>query len=424
MEKVSQPSIKEDWISSLGSHSESALSASSPGKIAFEKLRTQDFPTTRQEQWKYTRTSRIQNEKWKISPENNIIDLSGFRIPGIKTKELVFINGFLRKDLSGVFLKEEIEVIDVAENLEMASALFPSEIPDDIFNSVNAAFCTSALIINIKADSKAEPLHFIFVQTGEKSIALPRIAVNVSKGVSAALITSYHSSTEGKCFSNAVIVANVSQNASLSWYKLQEENANSLSLIREFISQESDSKAKITTAIVDGAWVRNNLIFAVIGKNCESELSGTYMPDGQRFVDNHTVVDHRVAHCSSNELYKGVIFGSAKSVFNGKVFVRPDAQKTNAFQSNATILMSDQATHYSKPELEIYADDVKCSHGSTTGQMDEEAVFYLRSRGLGTEDARRLLVSAFVNDVLDRIDLPSFKEMVEQKFHDRGVLIR
>jgi Fe-S cluster assembly protein SufD len=142
----------------------------------------------------------------------------------------------------------------------------------------------------------------------------------------------------------------------------------------------------------------------VNGENCESNLNGAYLLKGKQHIDNHSVVDHKVPNCNSNELYKGVIDDKGTAVFNGKVFVRKDAQKINAFQSNGNVLMTDDASVNSKPELEIYADDVKCSHGSTTGQLDEEAVFYLRARGLSEKSARKLMVSAFIGDVLDKIE--------------------
>ena len=158
---------------------------------------------------------------------------------------------------------------------------------------------------------------------------------------------------------------------------------------------------------------------SVQGVNAESNLNGVYIVREQQFIDNHTIIDHQVPHCLSNELYKGVIFDKATAVFNGKVFVRKDAQKINAFQSNANILMSEDATVNAKPELEIYADDVKCSHGSTTGQLDEEAIFYLKSRGISDSGARNLLVSAFVGQVLEKIEHEDIQTFISKKLQER-----
>ncbi len=175
----------------------------------------------------------------------------------------------------------------------------------------------------------------------------------------------------------------------------------------------------MNTVTLNGMLVRNNLTVRVNGENATSNLNGVYLLKGKQHVDNHTVVDHKVSHCNSNELYKGVIDEDATAVFNGKVYVRQNAQKINAFQSNGNILLSDNASINSKPELEIYADDVKCSHGSTTGQLDEEAVFYLRSRGISEAAAKKLLVIAFVEDVLTNIENERVHEFIETCLHER-----
>jgi Fe-S cluster assembly protein SufD len=187
-------------------------------------------------------------------------------------------------------------------------------------------------------------------------------------------------------------------------HKLQLENGADYHFSRENARQDKDSTLTINTLTLSGNLVRNDVHVKVAGQNAETNLNGAYILKNNELVDNHTVVDHLVAHCQSNELYKGVLYDKSTAVFNGKVFVRPDAQKINAFQSNANVLLSDDASVNSKPELEIYADDVKCSHGSTTGQLDESAVFYLRARGLSEKSAKELLVSAFISDVLNKIE--------------------
>ena len=181
------------------------------------------------------------------------------------------------------------------------------------------------------------------------------------------------------------------------------------------VAQAANSTATVNTITLDGGLVRNDLRFDVNGSNCTTNLYGLYPLRGKQHVDNHTVVDHKVPHCESNEHYKGILNDQSTGVFNGKVFVRQDAQKTNAFQSNQNILLTDTADMNSKPELEIYADDVKCSHGSTTGQFDEEAVFYLRSRGIGEENARKLLIQAFADDVLDNVSNEALRDWLTER---------
>jgi Fe-S cluster assembly protein SufD len=201
--------------------------------------------------------------------------------------------------------------------------------------------------------------------------------------------------------------------------KLQYENETCYHISSEQIDQDANSTVTVNTVTLNGRLVRNNLNFVVNGQNATSNLNGAYILKANQHVDNHTVVDHKVANCNSNELYKGVMDEKSTGVFNGKVFVRQDAQKINAFQSNGNILLSDDATINSKPELEIYADDVKCSHGSTTGQLDNDAVFYLRARGLSEKSAKRLLVRAFIDEALEAISSEDFHAYVNRCLEER-----
>jgi Fe-S cluster assembly protein SufD len=201
--------------------------------------------------------------------------------------------------------------------------------------------------------------------------------------------------------------------------KVQMESSDLFSFSDEEVWQGADSVFQINTLTLDGNLVRNDLHIQVQGEHAETHLNGMYMLNGQQHVANYTTVDHQVANCESNELYKGIMDDKSIAVFNGKVFVRQDAQKTNAFQSNANVLISDDAGVNSKPELEIYADDVKCSHGSTTGQLDDEALFYLRARGISERGATQLLLTAFMSDVLDKITVPSVKEKVFEVINKR-----
>jgi len=229
---------------------------------------------------------------------------------------------------------------------------------------------------------------------------------------------SYRSQGQEASFRNGVTEVYVSENALVTVDKLQYDG-DIRSIITEQAHQEGNSQFRINTITLDGGWVRNNLNIALDGDNCDAHLYGLYLLKGKQHVDNHTMVDHRYPNGVSNELYKGLMDEKSTAVFNGKVFVRQDAQKTNAYQTNANILMTDTATINSKPELEIYADDVKCSHGSTTGQFDEEAVFYLRSRGLSESSARQLLVAGFAADVLEGIRSDAVIEKIHSLLTER-----
>ena len=212
------------------------------------------------------------------------------------------------------------------------------------------------------------------------------------------------------CKTNAGLKIVIEKDARVEWTKVQAENKNTFHLDHTEVTQSSNSVIDIHTITFGGKLVRNNLHIVLNGQQINSNLNGLYVGGGDSLIDNHTLVDHAMPHCLSNELYKGVLDGKSKGVFNGKVFVRKDAQKTNAYQSNKNLLMSDEASMNSKPQLEIFADDVKCSHGATTGQLDKEALFYLQSRGIGIDMARTFLTIAFAEDVLNRITNETLRE--------------
>ena len=210
-------------------------------------------------------------------------------------------------------------------------------------------------------------------------------------------------------------------NASAELIKIQSIGEKNSLISQEFATVQKDSKLSIHTISTEGNLIRNNINVSLAGEGSECYLNGLFLGSGNQHIDNHTLVNHDVPNCYSNELYKGILTDKAKGVFNGKVIVKQDAQKTNAFQYNGNLLLSDEAQIYSKPELEIYADDVKCSHGSTTGQLNKEALFYLESRGISKEGAKHLLVYAFAQDVLEKISLPELREKIDaylaKRFH-------
>jgi Fe-S cluster assembly protein SufD len=218
---------------------------------------------------------------------------------------------------------------------------------------------------------------------------------------------------------NSVAEIFAEENSRIHYYKIQNENQNTFHIHNTQAVQKKNSHFDTNTVSLDSNWVRNNLNISIEGENCETHLNGLFITSDSQFVDNHTRVYHGKAHCQSNQLYKGILDGKSTGVFNGKIYVERDAQKTNAYQSSKNILLTDDATINTKPELEIYADDVKCSHGSSTGKIDEDALFYLRTRGLSEQSARRLLLHAFASDVLDTIKIESLKSYLEELVNQR-----
>jgi Fe-S cluster assembly protein SufD len=329
------------------------------------------------------------------------------------------VNGFYQKELSSFSTEDGI----VISPLSQTEDIKPNSVEittDEVFSALNTAYATDGIAVKIGAGKTlSKPVEVINIQTGESVISNTRNVIIAEGSSSAHIILGYYSKDAHQCFSNVISEITVGANAQLTIDKIQYESNENYTVATEQVKQDKDSTFTINTITLDGELVRNNLNIEVLGHNCETNLNGAYLTKGKQHVDNHTVVDHQVAHCESNELYKGVMDDDSTAVFNGKVFVRKDAQKINAFQSNGNVLLSGNATVNSKPELEIYADDVKCSHGSTTGQLDEEAVFYLRARGLSDKNARKLLVSAFIGDVLDKISTEEVRAHVDKMLLDR-----
>jgi Fe-S cluster assembly protein SufD len=390
---------------------------------AAEILQTLEYPTTRMEAWKYTRVAKIKNTAFSVSKTSNEnLDLAPFLIPNLQGSRIVFVNGFYNETLSVLEAESGISISPMSQNPAWATCYVDSIVPLDgeIFNAMNSYTATDGVAIQIvKKANIQQSVQVIFINSGENTYASNRNIIVCEDFASAHISLGFFSENAVNSFQNVVSEIFVGANAKLTIDKIQLENETSFTIATEQVKQEKDATFTINTITLDGGLVRNNLSIAVDGQNSETNLSGAYVLKGKQHVDNHTVVDHKVAHCVSNELYKGVMDENSTAVFNGKVFVRKDAQKINAFQSNGNVLLSDNATINSKPELEIYADDVKCSHGSTTGQLDEEAVFYLRARGISEKSARALMVAAFIGEVLEKIDNEAVRDFVDQKLLEK-----
>lgn len=383
---------------------------------ALEALESNRFPNTRDEYWKYTRVNRISTKEFKVQ-RGEVASIDSFKIKDLHAHVFVFVNGFFVDTLSSYTeeCKQWVSVLS-QDNTPLDSA----NVEDGIFDQLNTAFATDGVKISIpKNVIPDKTIEIIHIQTGQEVIGSLFHQIHLDRHAQAKVVMSFHSLEAQNSFVNIKTHVEIEDGAHLTVTKIQTETNQNYHVATDNVEQAENSNLTINTITLGGELVRNNLNIRVNGNNCESNLNAAYILKDNQHVDNHTLVDHRVAHCLSNELYKGVIDDKASAVFNGKVFVRKDAQKINAFQSNGNVLLSNAASVNSKPELEIYADDVKCSHGSTTGQLDEKAVFYLRSRGLSEKQAREMLVQAFVGDVLDQLDQPirSFvDDVLEHRF--------
>jgi Fe-S cluster assembly protein SufD len=380
---------------------------------ALKELEHLDFPNRKTEDWRYTRVAPLINKLLRqsaVRPETE-----NFYIPQLQSHKIVFSNGNLIKN----------EVADnnriTIKKLETSDLLLNSQASiDEIFTTINTAYTHGGIYIHLDKNTILEkPIEIIHLIDGQNTFAQIRKLIVLEQGAEAQIVEGYYSSETGLSFTNAVSEIIVKDNAKLHLDKIQFESEEHWHINSEYVYQESNSNFTINTITLNGGTVRNGLNISVDGNNCETNLNGLYLLKGKQHVDNHTKVDHKQPHCTSSELYKGMIDDQATGVFNGKVFVREDAQKIEAFQQNSNILLSENASMNAKPELEIYADDVKCSHGSTTGQFDDEALFYLKSRGISEKNAQALMAAGFAEDVLVNVTNEFIKLHINKLLKER-----
>jgi Fe-S cluster assembly protein SufD len=297
-----------------------------------------------------------------------------------------------------------------------------ADVKSDPFIALNTAMTSGGIFIHIEKNAVVDlPVHIIHITSASDYMVVhPRNLIVLEENSQAKIIESFVSSEgSARVFNNALCEIFIDANAQLEHYKIQEENeAGSLMNTTQVIQKEK-SVFSTNNFTLSGSLVRNNLNIVLDDERIESHLNGLYLTKGNQSVDNHTLVDHRKPNCNSNELYKGIIEEKSTATFNGKIFVRKDAQKTNAFQSNKNILLSDDGTINTKPQLEIYADDVKCSHGTSTGKLDEDKIFYLRARGLSEASAKKLLMHAFASEVVENVKIEELRDYVEGKITAR-----
>jgi len=384
-------------------------------KNAIVKLGEMDFPTIKNEEWKYTSVAPILNHKF-IRPAGMQVtknDIAEFFIKDTDIHLVVLVNGVFNRELSSIgSLPEGVIVESLAVMIKNNPALVLKYLGkyvelDNGFIALNTAFTIDGVFIYLPDNTVVDKQVHVMNITGfgkENILSQPRNVIVTGKNSVLRLIESYNSISESANLTNVISEVVLDENSNVEIYRIQDESINNYHINRTQIEQQKNSVFTTYTASFGGAITRNDMHTVLDDENCTANLYGLYIIDGQQHVDNHTLIDHAKPHCQSNELYKGVLNDKSHGVFNGKVFVRKDAQKTNAYQSNKAILLSKDATIDTKPQLEIFADDVKCSHGAAIGQLDEESVFYLRSRGIGEEKARAVLIRAFANDVFDLIE--------------------
>jgi Fe-S cluster assembly protein SufD len=374
-------------------------------------LEGNDFPTTRVERFKYTRLTKLANAQFESS------DVT---LPSDYHKHQICSVAFVIYNVNGkVFLPETALPEGLSIDFISSEKSLPTSTLKDVFAGMNVLYAQSGVCVHVAKNIVIDRVIEIVHVCTDSYAGFSRNHLSIGDNAHVKVLLTFVSEQTKECFSHVHTSLQVGRQAHVNVEKVQMESSEMFSFSDEEIWQDAGSVFQINTLTLDGNLVRNDLHIQVQGEHAETHLNGMYMLNGQQHVANYTTVDHQVPNCESHELYKGIMDDKSVAVFNGKVFVQQDAQKTNAFQSNANVLISEDASINSKPELEIYADDVKCSHGSTTGQLDDEALFYLRARGISQKGATQLLLTAFMSDVLGKISISEVKNKVVEVINKR-----
>jgi Fe-S cluster assembly protein SufD len=393
---------------------------------AMDRFEQLGFPTVRDEDWKYTNLASVAKEDFiPAVRKTETTTVDSFIYPETASAHLVVVNGFLRDDLSVKTGLERVIAVDLFS--AAADARYNKTIRKYLarnagyhnngLTALNTAFLQSGVFICIPKNVKLEtPLQITFVTdaAAEVSASFPRVLVVAEENSSATLVESFASNGEGRYFTNAVAEIVLKDGAQLEHYRLQQES-NKAFHVSTTSAELARASRYDTTSINLGAQLSRHDVSVVLDhEGAETAVDGLYMVGPDQHTDTHSVIDHKQPHCSSHQLYKGILDGNARAVFNGKIFVREGAQKTDALQTNKNLLLSDKARIDTKPQLEIYADDVKCAHGAAVGQIDPEELFYLETRGINPDLGRSLLTYGFAEEVIGKIKIESIRSQLDE----------
>lgn len=394
---------------------------------AIKNFEAKGFPSKKEEAWKYTSLNSLQKVDFSIFPKEETTleykDVKKYFLHEIDTYKIVFVDGVYSSYLSetthdgvdvclmsSAFSKPMFrQVLDVYFNKAASK--------DESLTSLNTAFCKEGAYIYIpKNKMPKKPIQILHLATGNEAALMlqPRNLIVAEDNAEVQIIERHQSLTDNEVFTNCVTEIFAGKDAIVDYYKVQNDALTASLVDNTYISQKDNSVVRVHTFSFGGKLVRNNLNFYQNGERIDSTLKGVTILGDKQHVDHHTLVHHRQPNCESHQDYKGIFGDNSTGVFNGKIIVDKIAQKTDAFQQNNNILLSDKATINSKPQLEIFADDVKCSHGCTIGQLDDEALFYLRSRGIPKKEAKALMMYAFANNVLQSVRIPELKTRINK----------
>jgi len=393
--------------------------------LALKNFEDKGFPTKKDEAWKYTSLNAILKNDFTVFPkQDNTIEFNQVRkyfLHEIDTYKVVFIDGVFNSFLSST-THDGIDVCLMSSALnkpkyKMVIDTYFNEIAskEESLTSLNTAFAIEGAYINIPKSKVADkPIEIMYFSTGNEAALLvqPRNLIIVGENSHVQIIERHQSLTENPVLTNSVSEIFAQKRAIVDYYKIQNDNLQANLIDNTFVSQKQESHVSVNTFCFGGNLTRNNLNFYHLGERIVSTLNGITIIGEKQHVDHYTLVQHSQPNCESHQDYKGIFSDKSTGVFNGKIYVEREAQKTNAFQKSNNILLSDKATINAKPQLEIFADDVKCSHGCTIGQLDETAMFYMQSRGIPKKEAKALLMYAFSNAVIESIKIPELKQRI------------
>ena len=390
------------------------------------------FPTTRQEQWRFTSVKPIAEQDFALAPSGRTVpieQLDPFFVPIDGAARLVFVDGSLAPDLSYLpSLPDGVVVQGLAAALAESGDLVERcmgrlpMVDDNPFAALNTAFAADGAFVYIPDGTTVEqPIQLLFFATpGDKPVmSHPRNLVWLGQGAKASVIETYAGTPGSVYLTNALTEATVSPNARLDVYRIQRESEAAYHIATTVSRQERGSRYSLTPVVLGAAISRHDVWMGLEGEGGEGTLNGLYVVGGRQHVDHSTVIDHAMPHCDSHEYFNGILDDHARAVFNGRIIVRPGAQKTDSKQTNNNLLLSKHARADSQPQLEIYADDVRCTHGATLGPLDDNALFYLRSRGMDAARARAMMTYGFGVEILNRVAIPELRAQLERLVKDR-----
>ena len=397
---------------------------------AFERFAAHGFPTRREEDWKYTDVS-VLGKRASLAPDNIPPDppsegaLYAWMLAQENTHLMVFLNGHYDPELSaiaelpaGVRLESLADLLDGSADL--SKEFLAEQCEHTIFSSLNTALATDGAVLNLAPGTVLEaPIYLLFIASGHGAAIYPRNIVIAGEGARATVIEHYLGVAEAHNFTDTVTQISLGAGAEIEHCKLLLEGSSAFHIAGIHAEQAANSRFVSHSFTLGGRLTRNDITTRLNEPGCHCTLNGLYLLDGKQHVDHHTRIDHLAPSGTSREYYRGILDGESHGVFNGKVIVHPGAIKTDAHQSNHNLLLSQQAEVDTKPQLEIFADDVKCTHGATVGQLEAASLFYLRSRGIDTELARSMLVYGFAFEIIEKVTVPDLRNRIEHLVLDR-----